>query len=185
MRMYLLMPLFASHGVRFSFDPDGMYSFSTISVGNHVSLGARSTLIATRSRITIGNYVMFGLELAIRGGNHRTDLVGRFMTTVRDHEKRPEDDLEVVIEDDVWIGTRATILHGVTVGRGSIVAAGAVVTKDVPRYSIVAGVPAQVIKYRWSLDVIAKHEESLYSEEGAISLTDLPAASEFNHEQKQ
>ncbi len=160
--MYLLMPLFASHGVRFSFDPDGVYSFSTISVGNHVSLGARPTLVATRSRISIGNYVMFGPEVAIRGGNHRTDLIGRFMTTVRDHEKRAEDDLGVVIEDDVWVGTRAVILHGVTVGRGSIVAAGAIVTKDVPRYSIVAGVPAQVIKYRWSADAIAEHERDLY-----------------------
>tara|TARA_A100001391_G_C5079914_1_gene279860 strand:- start:4151 stop:4474 length:324 start_codon:yes stop_codon:yes gene_type:complete len=84
------------------------------------------------------------------------------MTTVRDHEKRAEDDLGVVIEDDVWVGTRAVILHGVTVGRGSIVAAGAIVTKDVPRYSIVAGVPAQVIKYRWSADAIAEHERDLY-----------------------
>jgi len=52
----------------------------------------------------------------------------------------------VIIEDDVWIATRATILKGVTIGRGAVVAAGAVVTKDVPPYTIVAGVPAKVIK---------------------------------------
>ena len=52
----------------------------------------------------------------------------------------------IYIEDDVWIGTRATILKGVTIGKGSIVAAGAVVTNDVPQNSIVAGVPAKVIK---------------------------------------
>lgn len=52
----------------------------------------------------------------------------------------------VIIEDDVWIATRATILKGVTVGRGAVVAAGAVVTKNVPPFTIVAGVPAKVIK---------------------------------------
>ena len=52
----------------------------------------------------------------------------------------------VIIEDDVWIATRCTILKGVTIGRGAVVAAGAVVTKDVPPYTIVAGVPAKVIK---------------------------------------
>jgi maltose O-acetyltransferase len=52
----------------------------------------------------------------------------------------------VIIEDDVWIATRSTILKGVTIGRGAVVAAGAVVTKDVPPYTIVAGVPAKVIK---------------------------------------
>lgn len=54
----------------------------------------------------------------------------------------------VVIQDDVWIGARVIILPGVTVGRGSILAAGVVVTKDVPCFAVVGGVPAQVIKYR-------------------------------------
>ncbi len=54
----------------------------------------------------------------------------------------------VVIEDDVWIGSRVTILPGVTIGRGSVVGAAAVVTKDVPPYSVVAGNPAKVVKTR-------------------------------------
>jgi len=63
---------------------------------------------------------------------------------------------DIVVEDDVWIGYRSTILSGVKLGQGSIVAAGSVVTKDVPAYAIVGGVPAKVIKYRFSDEVISQ-----------------------------
>ena len=63
---------------------------------------------------------------------------------------------DIVIEDDVWIGFRSTILSGVHIGQGAVVAAGSVVTKDVPPYAIVGGVPAKVIKYRFSQDMINK-----------------------------
>ena len=153
---------FAKHGVNFSFDPWGKYSYASIFVGDDVTLGDGACLIATRSRITIGSHVMFGPEVVVRGGNHRFDLVGRWMKEVRDTEKRPEDDPGVVIEDDVWVGTRAIILAGVRVGRGSIVGAGAVVTHSVPPYAIVAGNPARVLRYRWDLDTILRHESLLY-----------------------
>lgn len=162
LRVLCLRPLFASYGYNFRFDPDGTYSFSTISVGDDVSLGQRPVLLATRSHVRIGNHVMFGPEVTIRGGNHRIDVVGHYMKSVTDEEKRPEDDLGVVIEDDVWVGTRAIILHGVTIGRGAVVAAGSVVTRSVPPYSIVAGNPARVLRFRWDVDAILAHEEILY-----------------------
>jgi len=167
-RAFLLRSLFVSHGKDFLFDPDGTYSFGNIFVGDDVSLGQRPILLATRSQIKIGNHVMFGPEVTIRGGNHRIDLVGRFMKSVKDDEKRPEDDLGVVIEDDVWIGTRAIILHGVTIGRGAVVAAGAVVTRDVPPYAIVGGVPARIIRFRWDIDTILAQEKFLYPPEKRI-----------------
>ena len=163
--MLILRPLFAAHGRHFWFDPDGEYSFSTIEVGDDVSLGLRPTLDATRSWIRIGNKVMFGPEVTIRGGNHTTTYVGRFMADVRPHEKRAADDKGVVIEDDVWVGTRAIILDGVTVGRGAIVGAGAVVTRSVAPYAIVGGNPARLIRFRWDVDTILRHEESLYPPE--------------------
>ena len=95
------------------------------------------------------------------------------MDTVTDREKRPEDDLGVVIEDDVWVGTRAIILHGVTIGRGAVVAAGAVVAKNVPPYSIVGGVPAKVIKFRWDVATILEHELLLYLENERLSCQQL------------
>ena len=55
----------------------------------------------------------------------------------------------IVVEDDVWIGARAIIMSGVKIGQGAVVAAGAVVSKDVPPYAIVGGVPAKIIKYRF------------------------------------
>lgn len=153
---------FARYGRNFSFDPFGVYSFESISVGDNVNLGYRPTLIAARSKIVIGDNVMFGPEVTIRGGNHRVDIVGKPMIAVSDDEKRPEDDPGVVIQDDVWVGTRAIILAGVTIGRGAVVAAGALVTKDVPQYAIVGGNPAKLIRMRWDDETIARHEKNLY-----------------------
>lgn len=156
--MLFYTPLFGSHGRNFRFDPAGDYSFRSIHVGHDVHLGMRPTLNATRSTIRIGNKVIFGPEVTIRGGNHRTDLVGRFMSDVTEAEKILENDLGVVIEDDVWVGTRTVILHGVTVGRGAVVGTGAVVTKSVPPYAIVGGVPARILKFRWDVETILRHE---------------------------
>lgn len=63
---------------------------------------------------------------------------------------------DIVLKDDVWIGANSTILSGVTINQGAIVAAGSVVTKDVPAYAIVGGNPARVIKYRFSEQIIQK-----------------------------
>jgi acetyltransferase-like isoleucine patch superfamily enzyme len=164
---------FRSYGKGFSFDPLGNYSFENISVGNDVSLGYRAQIIAARSIIEIGSHVMFGPEVIIRGGNHRIDVIGRYMKDVGNHEKRERDDLGVIINDDVWIGTRAIILHGVTIGRGSVVAAGSVVTRSVPPYAVVAGVPSRVIKFRWPPETIMHHEEQLYPITQRLSLRDL------------
>lgn len=153
---------FASHGSNFSFDVFGVYSWDTISVGNNVNLGYRPVLIAANSSIKIGDNVMFGPQVTIRGGNHRTDIVGRTMISITAAEKRPEDDPGVIIENDVWIGTRAIILAGVRIGEGAIVAAGAVVKDDVEPYTIVAGVPARPLRKRWDEKTIAMHRSLLY-----------------------
>ena len=175
LQMYALRPLFASHGINFSFDPHGVYTFDTIKVGNNVSLGVRPILAALNSHITIGNHVMFGPEVTIRGGNHRIDMIGRFMESVKNHEKRPEDDLGVVIEDDVWIGTRAIILHGVTIGRGAVIGAGTVVSKSIPPYAIAVGAPARIIRFRWNVETILEHESKLYPIEQRYSAKELYA----------
>ena len=77
--------------------------------------------------------------------------------------KLPENDKDVIFEGDNWIGMNSTILKGCTIGRGCIVAAGAVVNKSTPPYSIVGGVPAKVLKMRFTEEEIIEHERILYS----------------------
>ena len=114
--------------------------------------------------VEMGKYVLIGPGLVITGGDHRFDRPGVAMVFSGRAEPEP-----CVLEDDVWIGARVTILKGVRVGRGSIVAAGAVVTKDVPPYSIVGGVPAKVIRQRFDAEEIIKHDAYLVlpAQEGA------------------
>lgn len=132
-----------------------------ISVGNHTSLGSETRILTTRAKVTIGNHVMFGPAVTIVSGDHRTDVIGKYMAEIADADKRPMDDRDVVIEDDVWIGTGAILLKGVTIGRGAVIAAGALVTKDVIPYAVMGGVPAKVIKMRFTTEEIEEHEKEL------------------------
>ena len=110
-----------------------------VTLGNYSGIGRDSHI---DSNVKIGNYVMMGPEIIIYTRNHkfdRTDIPMRGQGFI----EKP-----VVIEDDVWVGARVIILPGVTIGGGSIIGAGAVVTKDVKPYSIMGGVPAKLIKMR-------------------------------------
>ena len=77
-------------------------------------------------------------------------------------DKLPENDMPVVIEDDVWCGANVTILKGVTIGRGSVIAAGAVVTQSFPPYSIIGGVPAKLLKRRFTEEQAKENDRILY-----------------------
>lgn len=157
--MFAYRPLFKKHGKNFVFDPYSIFSYDTIEVGDDVYIGPGACFLASESYIKLGNKIMFGPNVTIMGGDHNTSQIGKYMYDV--HDKLPENDLPVIIEDDVWIGTGVIILKGVTIERGSIIAAGALVIKDVPAYSIMGGVPAKLIKQRFSADEIELHEAKL------------------------
>ncbi len=140
-------------------------TYHNISIGDNVSIGKNSMFMCTRAEIKIGNNVMFGPHVFMITGGHRMDMVGRFMNSIGNEEKLPENDKDIIIEGDNWIGANAIILKGVTIGRGSVIAAGAIVTKNVPRYAIVGGTPAKLVKMRFSPETIVEHERILYGKE--------------------
>jgi acetyltransferase-like isoleucine patch superfamily enzyme len=110
-------------------------------VGNFSNIGVQA-FIGCSGYIEIGDNVMMGPRVNLLAENHnfaRTDIVMKRQGVLRSFIK---------IADDCWIGANVTILPGVTVQNGSIISAGAVVTKDVPAYAIMAGVPAKVIGWR-------------------------------------
>lgn len=113
-----------------------------VSVGDECFIGAGTRMYAWNERITIGNQVLIAADVLIMTRNHQ-HVTRDLPMAEQDYENAP-----VTIEDDVWIGFRAIILAGVTIGRGSIIASNAVVTKDVAPYSIVGGVPARLISKR-------------------------------------
>ena len=111
-----------------------------VRVGHNSGIGVKCQI---GPFVTVGNDVMMGPEVVIITANHqflRTDC------TIR--EQGYQDYKPVVVEDDVWIGQRVMIMPGVTIGKGSIIGAGAVVAKNVPPYSIAVGNPCRVIKSR-------------------------------------
>lgn len=115
-------------------------------IGNHIVIGDYSGIgrdSVVSDYVTIGNHVMMGPECLIYTRNHNYSSTKVPMCFQGFNEYKP-----VVIGDDVWIGGRVIILPGVKVGKGSVIGAGSIVTKDVEPYSIVAGNPAKKIKKR-------------------------------------
>lgn len=137
--------------------------WKNVIIGNNVSIGSEAVFLTTRARIIINDHVIFGPNVTLITGNHRIDYVGRYIDEVGDKDKKKDDDEDIVFEGDNWIGANSTILKGVTIGRGAIIAAGAVVTNNVNPYEIVGGVPSKHIRFRFSEEDIIKHESALYN----------------------
>jgi acetyltransferase-like isoleucine patch superfamily enzyme len=110
---------------------------SDVIIGDHTRIGLHNTIIGP---VTIGSHVNLAQGITVTALNHN------FTDTEKRIDEQGVSTSPVTIEDDIWIGANATILPGVSIGEHSVVAAGAVVTKDVPPHSLVAGVPAKVIK---------------------------------------
>lgn len=153
--------LFKSAGKNVRFFPfNSDIHYWNITAGDDVYMGPFVVFICGIAPIEIGNKVMIGPNVTIITGEHPIDLRGRYIYDIR--EKQAHEDVRVKINDDVWVGAGATVLKGVEIGRGAIIAAGSVVNKDVPAYAIMGGVPAKVIRYRGSVDELIAHETKLY-----------------------
>ena len=130
-------------------------------ISSHVRVARYAVIYSTEANVFIGSKTEIAPYMKIITGNHSYHHIGKHLFDA-DYEKSPDDDKDVIIEGDSWFGINVTILSGVTVGRGSIIASGAVVNKSCPPYSIIGGVPAKVLKYRFTIDEALEHEEKLY-----------------------
>lgn len=129
-------------------------------IGRYSRIGVNSVV----AHANIGNFSVISMESVLGPGMHPTNYLTPHSIFYRrgswgfhddwikeiDFEEEPL----ITIGNDVWIGRHCTIMNGVTIGDGAIVAANATVTKDVPPYAIVGGMPAKVIKYRFSQEII-------------------------------
>lgn len=111
-----------------------------VTVGDNSGIGIDCEVYGP---VTIGNDVMMGPEVVIYTSGHRHDRTDITMIEQGSTEKEP-----VTIGNDVWIGRRVMIMPGVNIGDGCVIGAGAVVTKDIPPWSVAGGVPAKVLKTR-------------------------------------
>lgn len=153
--------------------PYTLYGEDNFVFSNDVNIGKGSIIMSTRAKVIIKSHFVAGPNLTIITGDHMP-IKGRYLDSISDYEKDLFDvnhifDQDVLIHEDVWVGANVTILKGVTIGRGCIIAAGAIVTKDLPPYTICGGIPAKVIKMRYTIDEIMEHEKQLYSIEERLS----------------
>lgn len=115
-------------------------SFSShFSIDDHSSVGDNAYILG---KVTIGKNVMMAANCAFIASNHNTDRIDIPMN------RQGGTNAPITVGDDVWLCYGSIVCAGVTIGNGAIVAAGAVVTKDVPAYAVVGGVPAKILRYR-------------------------------------
>lgn len=127
---------------------------NNVTIGNHVGINSGTIIL---SDVNIGNYVLIAPRCGlINRGEHIYSNPNQ--TIYEGGRSRSE---MIVIEDDVWIGYGSTILGGVKIGQGSVVAANSLVINDVPPYSIVAGNPATIIKKRFESEDMLKHSKMM------------------------
>lgn len=130
---------------------------SNVEIGRFVSIWGPGIKVSSRiNKIKIGGFSSIASNVLIQEYYHRYDKISTYFMSNNIFDEGIECDIfskgKINIEEDVWIGANSVILSGVTIGRGSIIGAGSVVTKDIPRYSIAVGNPAKVIKFRFTKD---------------------------------
>lgn len=135
------------------FDPE------CVDVGDYTYGGLRVLTYSKNNKLKIGRFCSIAQEVMfVLSADHYINHISSYPYKVWIMQEKQEgvSKGDIIVDDDVWVGFRSTILSGVHIGQGAVIAAGSVVTKDIPPYAIVGGVPAKIIKYRFSPDMITE-----------------------------
>ena len=139
--------------------------------------------ISTKGKLFVKKYAAIGAGCIIIPGNHVPTVgVPQFLSG-RLHINDVDND--IVVGEDAWVGAGTILLSHCEIGRGAVVAAGAVVSKSVPPYAVVAGVPAKIIATRFSIEQILQHESELYPLEERMSREELERIFAENYQGKR
>lgn len=138
-----------------------------IELGSYTRLQADiRAIISKRQKIVVKKYSAIGAGVTIIPGNHVPTVTSpQYLSYVGVNDI----DNQIVVSEDAWIGANSTLLYKGNVGRGAVVGAGSLVTKKVPPYAVVSGIPAKIIAVRFSLEQILEHEKHLYPTEERLS----------------
>jgi virginiamycin A acetyltransferase len=132
----------------------GVHISGKVSIGKNTSIsGPNTDLYSEINKITIGNFCSIARNVSFQEYFHKSDRITTYMINSLIFKSDIKEDItskgDIVVGNDVWIGTHCVILSGVKIGNGAIIGSNSVVNRDVPDYAIVAGSPARIIKYRF------------------------------------
>lgn len=154
-----------------------VYNSDNLVMGRNTNIDNGALIMNTRARFVMKDNSGAAIGLTVVTGNHLS-IKGKLFKMVTNKDKdiidvNHELDKDVIVEEDVWIGSNVTLLSGTHINRGAIVGSGSIVRTSIPPYSIVIGNPAKVIGFRFTPEEIIEHEKLLYPENQRLALTKL------------
>lgn len=146
---------------------DSTFDFCNIEIGRRVFVNRRAYFSAPNGLIKIGDDVLIGADCFLCAGHHKYSEIGK---KIREQRYGGGNEFQyIIIEDDVWIASKVSILGNITVGEGSVIGACSLVIKDLPPYSVCLGNPCRPIKFRYSDDELKVHLQELGKDEEYIA----------------
>ena len=131
----------------------------------------QTNFISNKGKLIVKKYSVISSGCTIVPGSHKLTVGVPFYLATTNHIN--DDEGDIIIEEDCWVGAGCILLPKCHIGRGAVIGAGSVVKKDVPPYAVVVGVPAKIIATKFTIDEVLKHESILYSPEERMSKIEL------------
>lgn len=130
-------------------------------------------LLSDTGKFIMKEHSIASANLVVITGNHNRVIEHTLQDSIAN--RLADEEKDVICEEEVWLGSNVVLLPGVTIGRGATVAAGSVINRDLPPYTLCAGVPARVKKVYWTEEQILKHEELVYAPEKRMTQEEIKA----------